>query len=98
MGDVSVMVMLGLGLIGIIGIIVWISFMTQNKDSGAQIKIELGIVGGLIAVIVGIFAIASYMYFTANINYLSSFLLWTTFLNMFLGLFAVSAATIQITT
>ena len=97
MADTSVMVMLGLGLLGIVSVIVWMSFLTQNKDRGAEIKIELGIVGGLTAVIVGIFAIASYMYFNANINLQPNFVLWMTFFNLFLGLFAVSVATIQVT-
>ena len=96
MADTSVMVMLGLGLLGIIGVIVWMSFLTQNKDKGAEIRIELGIVGGVVGVIVGIFAIASYMYFTANVNLLSPFLLWMTFFNMFLSLFAVSVSTVQV--
>ena len=96
MGDTAVIVMLSIGLIGIVSVIVWMSFLTQNKDKGAEIKIELGIIGGIVATFVAIFAVASYMYFTANINYLTPFLLWMTFFNMFLGLYAVSVSTVQL--
>ena len=96
MGDTALIVMLSIGLIGIVSVIVWMSFLTQNKDKGAEIKIELGIIGGIVATFVAIFAVASYMYFTANINYLTPFLLWMTFFNMFLGLYAVSVSTVQL--
>jgi hypothetical membrane protein len=91
-----VTVMLGIGILGILGIIIWMGFLTQNKDKGSEIKIQLGIIAGVTAVLVGIFAVAAYMYFTANVNYLTPFLLWMTFFNIFLSVFAVSVSTIQV--
>ena len=95
--ELSVAIMLGIGILGIIGITIWMGFLTQNKDKGADIKIQLGIVTGITAVLIGIFGVAAYMYLLANTNYLTPFLIFMTFLNMFLSTLAVCVATIQVT-
>ena len=96
MTDLPVWIMLGLGLIGIIAIIIWMAFLTQNKDNGAEIQKNLAIVAGVTGILIGIFAAAAYIYFTANTNYLTPFLLVMTFINLFLSLFATSASTLQL--
>jgi hypothetical protein len=96
MADLPVWIMLGLGLAGIIAIIVWMAFLTQNKDNGAEIKKNLAIVAGVTVILIGLFGAAAYIYFTANTNYLTPFLLVMTFINLFLSLFATSAATLQL--
>lgn len=87
---------LGLGLTGLVGLIVAFGFVTQNKDNGAEIKKNLGIIFAVSLVIVFLFGVISYMYFTTNVNYLTPFLLVMTFVNMFLSLFAVSAASLNV--
>ena len=94
--DLPVWIMLGLGLGGIVAVIVWMAFLTQNKDNGPEIQKNLWIVFGVVGVLVGLFAAAAYIYFTANTNYLTPFLLVATFINLFLSLFATSAATLNI--
>jgi hypothetical protein len=96
MTDLPVWIMLGLGLAGIIAIIVWMAFLTQNKDNGAEIQKNLAIVAGVTGILIGLFAAAAYIYFTANTNYLTPFLLVMTFINLFLSLFATSASTLQL--
>jgi high-affinity Fe2+/Pb2+ permease len=96
MTDLPVWIMLGLGLVGIIAIIIWMAFLTQNKDNGAEIQKNLAIVAGVTGILIGIFAAAAYIYFTANTNYLTPFLLVMTFINLFLSLFATSASTLQL--
>jgi hypothetical protein len=96
MTDLPVWIMLGLGLVGIISIIIWMAFLTQNKDNGAEIQKNLAIVAGVTGILIGIFAAAAYIYFTANTNYLTPFLLVMTFINLFLSLFATSASTLQL--
>ena len=88
--------MLGLGLVGIIAIIIWMAFLTQNKDNGAEIQKNLAIVAGVTGILIGLFAASAYIYFTANTNYLTPFLLVMTFINLFLSLFATSASTLQL--
>ena len=96
MTDLPVWIMLGLGLVGIIAIIIWMAFLTQNKDNGAEIQKNLAIVAGVTGILIGLFAAAAYIYFTANTNYLTPFLLVMTFINLFLSLFATSASTLQL--
>ncbi len=93
----SSMWLLGIGLVGILAVFIWMGFLTQDKDKGADIKLQLGIIASVTGVLLFIFGIAAYMYFTANVNYLTPFLLITTFLNLFMSIFAIAASTIQLT-
>jgi hypothetical protein len=96
MTDLPVWIMLGLGLIGMVAIIIWLGFLTQNKDNGSEIRKNLGIVTGITGGLIIIFAIAAYIYFSANTNYITPYLLVMTFVNMFLSLLAVSVSTLQV--
>ena len=96
MSDVVLWVMLGLGLTGIVGVMIALGFLTQNKDDGAEIKKNLGIITGITGVLVFIFGAVAYMYFTTNVNYLTPFLLIMTFVNLLLSLIAVSAASLSV--
>jgi len=87
---------LGLGLAGLVGLITAFGFVTQNENKGAEIRKNLGIIFAVSLVIVFLFGVISYMYFTTNVNYLTPFLLVMTFVNMFLSLFAVSAASLSV--
>lgn len=89
-------ILLGIGLLGIVGISLALGFLTQNKDNGAEIQKNLGIIAGVTGILVVIFGVVAYIYFTANINYLPPFLLVMTFVNMLLSIFAVSAASLQV--
>jgi hypothetical protein len=95
--DLPVYIMLGFGLAGIVSIIIWLGFLTQNKDNGPEIKKNLGIVAAVTAILVGVFGGAAYLYFNANLNSLPPFLLVMTFINLFLSTLAVSASSLQIT-
>ncbi len=95
--DLPVWIMMSLGFVGIFGLTIWMGFLTQNKDNGAEIKKNLGIVAGVTGILIAMFAAAAYMYFSANINYLTPFLMIMTFVNLFLSLFATSAATLGVT-
>lgn len=94
--DYAIWALLGLGIAGIIAVIIWMGVKPPNKDDGAQIKVFLGIIGLVTGIIILILGAAAYMYFTANINYMPSFLFIMSFLNMFLSVFAVSAASLQV--
>jgi hypothetical protein len=94
--DIAVWVMMTLGVGGIIGILVWLGVLTQDKDNAAEIRKNLAIVGGVTGILVFVFAAAAYVYFMANINYLTPFLLIMTFVNLFLSLYATAAASLQI--
>ncbi len=91
-----VYVLLFAALAGVIAIIVWMGFLTKDKDNAGDIQKNLGIVAGVTAVLIGIFGTTAYMYFAANTNYLTPFLLVISFVNLFLSLFATSAATLQL--
>lgn len=88
--------MLVFGILGVIGIIAWMATMTQNKDNGAEIRKNLSIIGGISGGLIFAFGIVAYNYFSINVNYLTPFLFVLSFINLFLSLFAISAATLQI--
>ncbi len=96
MTDLPVYIMSGIGFVGVIAIIIWMGFLTQNKDNAEDIKKNLGIVAAVTFVIIGIFGAAAYVYFSANVSYLTPFVLIMTFVNLFLSSFAVSAASLQV--
>lgn len=95
--DVPTGVMLGLGLAGIVTMTILMGLYTQDKNNGADIKLNLGIIAGVTGVLILMFGAGAYMYFTANVNYLPPFLIVMSFLNLYLSLFAVSAASLQVT-
>jgi hypothetical protein len=97
MSGIIVNVLLGIGILGIVGISIALGYLTQNKDNGANIQKNLGIVAGITGILVILFGCVAYIYFTANINYMAPFVLVMSFVNLFLGVFAVSAASLQIT-
>ena len=84
------------GILGIVGIALTLGFLTQNKDNGAEIQKNLGIVAAVTGVLVIGFGVIAYMYFTTNINYMGPFVLIMTFVNLLLSIFAISAASLQI--
>ncbi len=93
---IYVYAMLFAALAGIVAIIIWMGFLTKDRENAGEIQKNLGIVAGVTAVLIGVFAGAAYMYFAANTNYLTPFLLVISFVNLFLSLFATSAATLQL--
>lgn len=94
--DPIIWTLLGLGLTGIIAILTWLGFLTQNKDNASEIRKNLGIVGGISAILIGIFGFVAYMYFIQNPGYTPFFTLIMIFVNLFLSVFAVSASTLSI--
>lgn len=94
--DPIIWTLLGLGLTGIIAILTWLGFLTQNKDNASEIRKNLGIVGGISAILIGIFGFVAYMYFIQNPGYIPFFTLIMIFVNLFLSVFAVSASSLSI--
>jgi membrane-associated HD superfamily phosphohydrolase len=89
-------ILLVVGILGIVGISIALGILTQNKDHGAEIQKNLAIIGGVTGILVLLFGCVAYMYFMANINYLSPFVLIMTFINLFMSVFAISASSLQI--
>jgi len=89
-------VLLIIGIIGIVGLSITMGFLTQNKDNGAEIQKNLAIVAGVTGILVILFGVVAYMYFSTNTNYLPPFVLIMTFVNLLLSVFAVSAASLQV--
>lgn len=94
--EIPVYVMLGLGLAGVVSIIVWLGFLTQNKDNGAEIQRNLAIVSVVVGLTVFLLGGAAYIYFMSNTVYLLPFLLIMTFINMAISTIAVSASTLGV--
>ena len=95
-GDIVMWSALGLGIASVIITMVFIGFSSPDKDAN-EIRKNLGIAAGVCGGGILIFAIAAYIYFSTHVNYLTPFLLITTFINMFLSVFAVAASTVKIT-
>jgi hypothetical protein len=95
--NVLLYIILGLGLAGLVAVITWLGFLTNNKNNGNEIQKQLAIVSAVTGVLVLIFGGAAYMYFTTDVNALTPFLLIMAFVNMFLSLVAVSTASLGVT-
>ena len=89
-------VLLGVGVSGILGVGIGLGFLTQNKDNGAEIQKNLGIIAGVTGILILLFGVVAYMYFSSHINYMAPFVLIMTFVNLFMSIFAVSAASLQV--
>lgn len=53
--DLPVWIMLGICLLLLVGIVVWMGYMTQNKDNAAAIQNNLTIIAGITGILVGLF-------------------------------------------
>jgi len=89
-------VLLGVGVSGILGVGSGLGFLTQNKDNGAEIQKNLGIIAGVTGILILLFGVVAYMYFSSHINYMAPFVLIMTFVNLFMSIFAVSASSLQV--
>jgi hypothetical protein len=89
-------ILLGVGVSGILGIGIGLGFLTQNKDNGAEIQKNLGIIAGVTGILILLFGVVAYMYFSSHINYMAPFVLIMTFVNLFMSVFAVSTASLQV--
>jgi len=89
-------VLLGVGVSGILGVGIGLGFLTQNKDNGAEIQKNLGIIAGVTGILILLFGVVAYMYFSSHINYMAPFVLIMTFVNLFMSIFAVSASSLQV--
>jgi hypothetical protein len=89
-------ILLGVGVSGILGVGIGLGFLTQNKDNGAEIQKNLGIIAGVTGILILLFGVVAYMYFSSHINYMAPFVLIMTFVNLFMSIFAVSAASLQV--
>lgn len=89
-------VLLGIGIVGICGLTIGLGALTQNKDNGADIQKSLGIIAAITIILVAIFGVVAYMYFQANINYMTPFVLIMTFVNLAMSTIAVSIASLQV--
>jgi uncharacterized membrane protein len=88
-------------VVGIVALFMTLGFLSpniDNPDNANEIKKNLGIISVVLAIIVGILGIVSYMYFTANPAYITQFTILVVFVNMFLSLFALSASTLNMRT
>jgi hypothetical protein len=94
--DPIIWTLLGLGMTGVIAILIWMGFLTQNKDNASEIRKNLGIVAGISAILIGIFGFVAYMYFIQNPGYIPFFTLIMLFVNLFLSVFAVSASSLSV--
>jgi hypothetical protein len=89
-------ILLGIGILGIVGTGIGLGFLTQNKDNGAEIQKNLSIIAGVTSILILLFGVVAYIYFSANINYMAPFVLIMTFVNLFMGVFAVSVSSLQV--
>jgi uncharacterized membrane protein len=85
-------------VVGIVALFMTLGFLSpniDNPDNANEIKKNLGIISVVLAIIVGILGIVTYMYFTANIAYITQFTIVMLFVNLFVSLFALSASTLN---
>jgi hypothetical protein len=88
--------LLSLVLAGLIGIYIYIGIMAGKLDNANEVSKHIGIIAGTTGVLLIIFTVLSFYYFTTNVTYATPYLLIMSGVNAFLSLLAVSVATIQV--
>ena len=93
---IAVWIMLLIGLVCVLYTSVQLGLLSQDPNKASEIRKELSIIAIVNGIAVFLFGGAAYIYFNANVNYLTPFLLIMSFVNLFLSLYATSAATLQV--
>lgn len=88
--------LLTLTSLGVIGLYIYIGLSAGKLDSANEVSKQIAIIGGTTGTIVLLFTILSYYYFTTNPNSSTAYLLISQGVNLFLSLFALSVASIQV--
>ena len=83
-------------MIGLIGLYIYIGVYVGDKDTNNDVRKHLIIIGSLTGVITFFFGIISFFYFAANQRYVTEFLLLMNFVTLFVSIFALSAASLQV--
>jgi len=94
--DILFWVMVVIAFGGLLGLTIALGLATQNKDNASEIQKTLVIIAILSCVLVAVFGVVAYLYLSVNQNYVSPFLFVLSFVNLFLGVFAVSCSTLQV--
>jgi Zn-dependent protease len=94
--DILFWVMVVIAFGGLLGLTIALGVATQNKDNASEIQKTLVIIAILSCVLVAVFGVVAYLYLSVNQNYVSPFLFVLSFVNLFLGVFAVSCSTLQV--
>jgi hypothetical protein len=87
--------LLGIGVAGIIVCMGLVAFKSPDENAN-EFRKNLGIVAGGCGGAILLFAGGAFIYFSTHVNYLTPFLLIMTFINLFLSVFAISAASLRI--
>ena len=83
-------------MVGLIGLYIYIGVYVGNKDTNNDVNKHLMIIGSLTGVITLFFGIMAFFYFAANQRYVTEFLLVMNFVTLFVSLFALSTASLQV--
>lgn len=83
-------------LLGLIGIYGYIGVMAGKVDNANEVSKHIGIIAGTTGILLIIFTVLSFYYFTTNVTYATPYLLIMSGVNIFLSLLAVSVASIQV--
>ena len=94
--DILFWIMVVIAFGGLLGLTIALGLATQNKDNASEIQKTLVIIAILSCVLVAVFGVVAYLYLSVNQNYVSPFLFVLSFVNLFLGVFAVSCSTLQV--
>jgi hypothetical protein len=96
--DIVSVTMLALILGGLVGLYIYVGMSSPNADNANEINKHITIIAGTLAGLIIISTALSFYYFTTaeHLKDATAFLLVMNGVNIFLSLFAVSAATIQV--
>lgn len=96
--DIVSVVMLVIILGGLIGLYIYIGMSSSKLDNANEINKHIAIIAGTLAGLMLIFTGLSFYYFTTaeHLKDATAYLLVMSGINIFLSLFAVSSATLQV--
>jgi hypothetical protein len=89
-------ILFGVFGLGLLSLYLYIGFGSSQTDNASEINKQIGIVAGVTTVLVLLFGVITYVYFSVNVNYITPYLLVSNNINLLLSIIAVAISSLRL--
>ena len=89
-------ILFGVFGLGLLSLYFYIGFGSSQTDNASEINKQIGIVAGVTSVLVLLFGLITYVYFSVNVNYVTPYLLISGNVNLLLSIIAVAISSLRL--
>jgi len=89
-------ILFGVFGLGLLSLYLYIGFGSSQTDNASEINKQIGIVAGVTTVLVLLFGVITYVYFSVNVNYVTPYLLVSNNINLLLSIIAVAISSLRL--